>query len=38
MISKIGDAKSFRYFRHGQNGKSSPRLRMDQKPFRGPKN
>ena len=28
MISKIGDAKSFCYFKHGQNGKSSPRRRM----------
>ena len=38
MITKIGDAKSFRYFRRGQNGKSSPKLQMDQKPFRRPKN
>jgi hypothetical protein len=37
MISKIGDAKSFCYFEHGQIGKSSPRRRMEEKPFRRPK-
>ena len=36
MISRIGDAKSIRCFRRGQHGKSSPRRRTDQKPFRRP--
>jgi CheY-like chemotaxis protein len=35
MISKIGDVKSFCFFGHSQNGKSSPRRRMARKPFSG---
>jgi hypothetical protein len=38
MITKIGDAKSVCCSRRGQSGKSSAKCRMDQKPFRRPKN